>query len=80
MTAETESTEAGLQPAPPTARDPRWTMCQSFAKPSVHEYSHIGETMMRLGSVRLRSAIGVKSMATVRIPPTILLARRSRRG
>src|ERR1700722_3269364 len=36
--------------APPTARLPRCTRCQSVAKPSVLEYWHIGETMMRLRS------------------------------
>src|SRR4249919_76424 len=40
--------------APPTARDPRCTRCQSEAKPSVLEYWHIGDTMMRWGSVRSR--------------------------
>ena len=40
--------------APPTAREPRWTMCQSFAKPSTLEYSHIGETTMRLRKTMLR--------------------------
>ena len=38
-------------PAPPTAREPRWTKCQSFAMPSSEEYMHIGETPMRLRRV-----------------------------
>ena len=38
-------------PAPPTAREPRWTRCQSLAKPSSLEYSHMGETAMRLRKV-----------------------------
>ena len=38
-------------PAPPTARLPRCTKCQSFAKPSSDEYSHIGETAIRLRNV-----------------------------
>ena len=45
-------------PAPPTARLPRWTRCQSFAKPSSLEYWHMGETTMRLRSVTPRNFIG----------------------
>ena len=41
-------------PAPPTARLPRWTRCQSSANPSTEEYWHIGETTMRLRSVTPR--------------------------
>src|SRR2546422_495733 len=40
--------------APPTAREPRCTRCQSLANPSSLEYWHIGETTMRWGSVRPR--------------------------
>src|SRR5580700_7248640 len=36
--------------APPTARLPRCTRCQSVANPSVLEYWHIGETTIRLGN------------------------------
>src|SRR5580658_2119004 len=39
-----------ISDAPPTARLPRWTRCQSLAKPSVLEYWHMGETTMRLRS------------------------------
>src|ERR1700726_4328081 len=46
--------------APPTARPPRWTRCQSVAKPSSHEYWHIGETRMRWASSRERSRNGSK--------------------
>ncbi len=49
-------------PAPPTARLPRWTRCQSFATPSVAEYWHMGDTAIRLRSVTSRSCRGVKSM------------------
>jgi hypothetical protein len=42
-------------PAPPTARLPRCTTCQSFANPSSDEYSHIGETTTRLRSVTPRT-------------------------
>src|SRR2546422_7331670 len=41
--------------APPTARLPRWTKCQSFAWPSTQEYWHIGETTTRLRRVTSRS-------------------------
>ena len=41
-------------PAPPTARLPRWTMCQSFANPSTDEYSHIGDTNTRFAKVMSR--------------------------
>src|SRR5688500_11540787 len=33
--------------APPTARAPRCTRCQSFGTPSSAEYWHMGETTMR---------------------------------
>src|SRR5580765_4743510 len=46
--------------APPTARVPRCTKCQSFEKPSTLEYWHIGETTMRFCSVRERSDSGSK--------------------
>ena len=46
--------------APPTARDPRCTKCQSFENPSTLEYWHIGETMIRLASVSERSGSGSK--------------------
>ena len=44
--------------APPTAREPRWTRCQSLASPSSEEYWHIGETKMRFGKVTPRSVSG----------------------
>ena len=40
-------------PAPPTARLPRCTRCQSPGVPSSAEYWHIGETTTRLGSTQL---------------------------
>ncbi len=39
------------RPAPPTARLPRWTRCQSSARPSLAQYWHIGETTTRLRNV-----------------------------
>ena len=51
-------------PAPPTARDPRWTRCQSVGTPStVAEYWHIGETKMRLRNSMSRSVIASNSLA-----------------
>src|SRR5712691_3136442 len=47
-------------PAPPTARDPRCTRCQSWANPSSLEYSHMGETAMRLRRVTPRIVSGEK--------------------
>src|ERR1019366_6500972 len=42
-------------PAPPCARAPRCTRCQSVANPSTDEYWHIGETPMRLAKSTERS-------------------------
>ena len=53
--AVTAAASVSTAPAPPTARLPRWTMCHSLANPSRLEYSHIGETTMRLRSVTSRS-------------------------
>ena len=47
-------------PAPPTARVPRCTTCQSLAAPSMLEYWHIGLTTTRFRSVRLRRVSGSK--------------------
>src|SRR4030095_9276159 len=49
--------------APPTAREARCTRCQSLAKPSMLEYSHIGDTTMRWGRVRPREVKGSNSEA-----------------
>ncbi len=48
---ETALASAITKPAPPAARAPRCTRCQSFATPSLDEYWHIGDTPMRLRSV-----------------------------
>src|SRR5262245_65959997 len=40
---------------------PRWVRCQSEATPSLALYWHIGDTTMRLESVRSASLIGEKS-------------------
>ena len=50
-------------PAPPTAREPRWTKCQSLANPSVLEYSHIGETATRFRKVTPRTTSGANRLA-----------------
>src|SRR6185436_2716689 len=49
-----------MSPAPPMARLPRWTRCQSFGVPSLAEYWHIGLTTMRLTSDISRNRNGVK--------------------
>src|SRR3954447_12477875 len=54
-TAEASTTTS---PAPPWARLPRCTRCQSVAKPSSLEYWHIGLTPMRLRKVTPRRVIG----------------------
>src|SRR5207253_2690642 len=46
-------------PAPPIARLPRWTRCQSFGVPSSAEYWHMGEQTTRLASTSSRSRKGV---------------------
>ena len=69
--ASTADASAITSPAPPTARLPRWTRCQSVAYPSTHEYWHIGATMIRLRSVRLRSWSGSKSRGPDWLVPTI---------
>src|SRR5260221_7582413 len=63
--AVTADASVSTAPAPPTARLPRWTMCQSVANPSGLEYSHIGETTMRFLSVTSRSCSGEKSAEAI---------------
>jgi len=46
-------------PAPPVARAPRWTRCQSFGTPSIDEYWHMGETQARLRNSTSRKVMGV---------------------
>ena len=45
--------------APPTARAPRWTRCQSPTVPSVAEYCAMGDTTTRFLSVTPRRVKGV---------------------
>ena len=59
--------------APPTARLPRCTRCQSLANPSTLEYWHIGDTTMRLASVSARI---VQRIEEVRHRPRICDAAR----
>src|SRR5437763_17196805 len=59
--AVTADASVRTAPAPPTARLPRWTACQSLANPSRLEYSHIGETTTRLRRVMPRSVRGENS-------------------
>src|SRR4029077_16927799 len=44
--------------APDSASELIWVKCQSLASPLSAEYWHIGATMMRLGSARVRKRIG----------------------
>ena len=60
---ETAAASVMTVPAPPMAREPRWTRCQSLAWPSTELYSHMGETTMRLGRVMLRWGSGVKRLS-----------------
>jgi hypothetical protein len=49
--------------APPTAKRPYCTMCQSLAMPSSAEYWHMGEMTTRLRRVSPRRVRGLSSMA-----------------
>ena len=51
-------------PAPPTALEPKWTMCQFVGFPflSFDEYWHMGDTNTRFLMVSQRISIGVKSL------------------
>ncbi len=51
-------------PAPPRAKEPRWTRCQSVGRPSTDEYWHIGETHSRLRIVVPRRVRGEKRTLT----------------
>src|SRR4051794_2638665 len=51
-------------PAPPTARAPRCTRCQSFGIPSTAEYWHIGDTHARLRKVVPRRVMGDRRRLT----------------
>jgi hypothetical protein len=42
-----------IKAAPPLARLPKCTRCQSLAKPSIEEYWHIGEIVILFLKVRL---------------------------
>src|ERR1700730_1831819 len=56
--------------APPTAREPRWTKCQSVEYPSSEEYWHIGETTIRCGSVTPRIVRGANRGTAVSLAET----------
>src|SRR5690348_18490391 len=55
---ETELASVNTSPAPPTARLPRCTRCQSVGTPPGEEYWHIGDTTMRLRNASAPSLIG----------------------
>jgi hypothetical protein len=56
----TATASVKMRPAPPIARAPRWTRCQSVDSPSPasQEYWHIGETTTRLRRHTSRSGSG----------------------
>ena len=56
--AETQIISVKTSPAPPIARLPRCTRCQSVGMPSTAEYWSIGETTTRFSSVMPRSRNG----------------------
>ncbi len=63
--ADTAVASMITSPAPPTARLPRCTRCQSLAIPSFAEYWHMGETAIRLGKVSWRRVSGENSWVMV---------------
>src|SRR5882757_5992107 len=63
---------ATTRPAPELASMPRWVRCQSVATPSLALYWHMGDTTMRLASVRSASRIGEKSALMLGDCPVIL--------
>src|SRR5690349_10346765 len=52
------------RPAPPWAKAPRWTRCQSVGRPSIDEYWHMGDTHTRLRIVVPRRVRGEKRRLT----------------
>ncbi len=72
-TASTAVASAITRPAPPAARDPRCTRCQSSGMPSTAEYWHIGDTPILFLTSMPRSLMGSKS-------PAILVLRRHRQS
>src|SRR5205814_10494164 len=55
---ETSVISVKTRPAPPMARAPRWTRCQSLGVPSTAQYWHIGDTTTRFTSSRSRNRNG----------------------
>src|SRR5262249_5422583 len=60
------------RPAPPTARLPRCTRCQSFTKPSSAEYWHIGDTAILFRNVTPRIVSGVNNSTSTLIQEVML--------
>ena len=56
---ETQVISTNTRPAPPTAREPRCTRCQSPGTPSTAEYWSIADTATRFSTVMPRSRNGV---------------------
>jgi hypothetical protein len=58
-------------PAPDRDSEPRCCWCQSFADPSTALYWHIGDTAMRLASVRPPMVIGENSFDVIGDPKAV---------
>ncbi len=65
---ETQVISVRINPAPPSARAPRWTRWKSLGIPSSALYMSMGATTMRLRTVMPRSAKGVNMGGTGRTP------------
>src|SRR5512147_1248630 len=59
---ETAVASARTRPAPPTARAPKFTKCQSLGTPCTAEYWHIGETAIRFLRCTSLSVSSLKSV------------------
>jgi hypothetical protein len=68
------------RPAPPMARLPRCTRCQSSMVPSSAEYWHIGETTTRFSSTSSRSLSGVNMGGGAEVRAGASFAARGRRS
>ncbi len=64
--AVTPVASTNTAPAPPRAKRPRWTRCQSCTTPSTAAYWHIGEMTTRLRRVTSPMVMGVNSLGAVK--------------
>jgi hypothetical protein len=63
--SDTAVASAITKPAPPTARDPKCTKCQSPTSPSRQLYWHIGDTPIRFRIVTERNVTGSNKRGVV---------------